>query len=465
MKKSLRIIIIGYGLSFIILTIAFLFSRRLNSLLDFSNEIEHTYLVRNQILKIKLYLIQAENNQRGFILLKDSTLLKPLSETQRNIFYELQQLGELIKNNTEQQQILIKLKNDVSRRYQVLYQTIDYAAEGKIESLRISSHNGLEIMEDFQNLALRMEQIALNQLQESEENKRDLEELTPLYLNLVLFISCIFQTLSFIFLFKEFRRSNLYYQQLERKIQELKVSNTELEQIAFVASHDLQEPLRKIRTFSDRLINNHKENLNDEGKLVLGRIAYAASRMQGLIEDLVNFTKISKTEEGLRPVDLNYCLEEAIEQLHEITKVKSAVINIDPLPVIYGYGKQLQLLFVNLIDNALKFTRANISPVINISVSLEAGSSIEPNNKKIETKTFYKISVSDNGIGFDKEFTHKIFIIFQRLHTQNSQYQGKGVGLAICKRVMLNHDGYITATAEQGVGATFNVYFPERTAP
>ncbi len=465
MKKSLRIILIGYGLSFVILTIAFLFSRRLNSLLDFSNEIEHTYLVRNQILKIKLYLTQAENNQRGFILLKDSTLLKPLKESQKNILYELQNLGALVKNNTEQQQILIKLKNDVSRRFQVLYQTIEYAAEGNIERLKISAHNGVEIMNGFQKLALRMEQIALDQLKESETSKKDLEKFAPLYLNLVLIISCIFQTLSFIFLFKEFRRSNLYYQQLERKIQELNVSSTELEQIAFVASHDLQEPLRKIRTFSDRLIKSHKENLNEEGKLVLGRIAYAASRMQGLIEDLVNFTKILKTEERLHPVDLNYCIEEAIEQLHDIIKAKSAVINIDPLPIIDGYGKQLQLLFTNLIDNALKFTRTNVSPVINISVSIKGGNSIEPNNKKIETKTFYKISMSDNGIGFDKEFMNKIFIIFQRLHTQNSQYQGKGVGLAICKRIMINHDGYITATGEQGVGATFNVYFPETTEP
>ncbi len=210
MKKSLRIILIGYGLSFVILTIAFLFSRKLNSLLDFSNEIEHTYLVRNQILKIKLYLTQAENNQRGFILLKDSTLLKPLKESQKNILYELQNLGALVKNNTEQQQILIKLKNDVSRRFQVLYQTIEYAAEGNIERLKISAHNGLEIMNGFQKLALRMEQIALDQLKESETSKKDLEKFAPLYLNLVLIISCIFQTLFFIFLFKEFKRSNLY---------------------------------------------------------------------------------------------------------------------------------------------------------------------------------------------------------------------------------------------------------------
>lgn len=433
--------------------------------MDFSNEIEHTYLVRNEILKIKLYLIQAENNQRGFLLLKDSALLNPLSETQKNIFQELEKLSQLTKNNVEQKQILIKLKNDVSRRYQVLYQTIDFATEGNIGRLKISARNGIEIMKDFQHLALRMEQIALIQLQESEKNKRTLEKFTPLYLNLVLIISCIFQTLSFFFLFKELRRSNLYYQQLERKIQELNASNTELEQIAFVASHDLQEPLRKIRTFSDRLINNHKENLNDEGKLVLGRIAYAASRMQGLIEDLVNFTNISKTEEGLHPVRLKYCIEEAIKQLYELKKAKAAVINFNQLPVIEGYSKQLQLLFVNLIDNALKFTRANVSPIINISSSLVAGSTIEQNYKKTETRTFYKISVSDNGIGFDKDFTHKIFIIFQRLHTQNSLYSGKGIGLAICKRVMVNHDGYITATAEQGVGATFNVYFPKKTEP
>ncbi len=433
--------------------------------MDFSNEIEHTYLVRNQILKIKMYLFQAENAQRGFLLLKDSSLLKPLSETQKKISTEVQRLTQLTKNNPEQQEIIIKLKYDIALRYQQLYQLNEFAAPDTINQLKINTANGARVMNDLEQLSLRMEQVALNQLHQSEDNKKTLEKLTPLYLNLILVLSCIFQALSFIFLINEFRRGNLYYRQLEKKIHELNVSNTELEQIAFVASHDLQEPLRKIRTFSDRLIKKHNENLNDEGKLILGRIAFAASRMQGLIEDLVNFTNLSKKEEILKPVDLNSCFEEATEQLDEIIKAKSAVITFDPLPTIEGYSKQLQILFVNLLDNALKFTRANVSPVINVSVSLENESSFHPDNKILEAKTFYKIAISDNGIGFDKDFTHKIFIIFQRLHTQNSIYQGKGVGLAICKRVMINHEGYITATAEQGVGATFNLYFPEKPVP
>lgn len=433
--------------------------------MDFSNEIEHTYLVRNQISKIQLHLLEAENYQQRFLFFKDSSLLKPFLETQKNISQQVQNLTQLTKDNLEQQQIIIKLKYDISLQYQLLNEAIEYAAQDKIELIRINTENGLRIKEDFQKLTVRMEQVALNQLNESEKNKKNLERLAPLYLNLILFISCIFQAFSFIFLTKELKRSNLYYQQLEKKIQELNVSNTELEQIAFVASHDLQEPLRKIRTFSDRLISRHNDNLNDEGKVILGRIAYAALRMQGLIEGLVNFTQLSKTEEGLQPVDLNNCVEDAIKQLRELKEEKDAVINFDPLPTIEGYGKQLQILFVNLLDNALKFTKPNVSPVINISVTLEDGSSIDPDHKKIEGRTFYKISISDNGIGFDKTFTHKIFIIFQRLHTQNSPYQGKGVGLAICKRVMINHDGYITATAEPGVGATFNLYFPEKQAP
>ncbi len=433
--------------------------------MDFSNEIEHTYLVRDQISKIQLHLIEAENYQQRFLFFKDSSLLNPFFETRKKISQKVHYLTQLTKDNPEQQHIIVKLKYDISLQYQLLNQAIEYAVRNNSEMIKINADNGLKIKEDFQKLALRMEQVALNQLYESDKNKKNLEKLAPLYLNLILFISCIFQAFSFIFLTKELKRSNLYYQQLEKKIQELNVSNTELEQIAFVASHDLQEPLRKIRTFSDRLTNRHNDNLNDEGKVILGRIAYAALRMQGLIEGLVNFTKLSKTEEGLQPVDLNNCIEDAIEQLHELKEEKDAVINIDPLPTIEGYGKQLQILFVNLLDNALKFTRSSVRPVINISVTLEDGSTVDPNNKKIEAKTFYKISVSDNGIGFDKTFTHKIFIIFQRLHTQNSPYQGKGVGLAICKRVMINHDGYITATAEPGLGATFNLYFPEKRAP
>jgi light-regulated signal transduction histidine kinase (bacteriophytochrome) len=261
----------------------------------------------------------------------------------------------------------------------------------------------------------------------------------------------------------EFNSIYLYQKQLEKKIKEVNVSNAELEQIAFVASHDLQEPLRKIRTFSDRLLNRHGELLNDEGKTVVERIVVSATRLQGLIEDLINFNSITKTEEEAKIVDLNNVVEEVMEDLFQTIQMKNAAITKDNLPIVRGYPQQLKILFVNLIDNAIKFSQREINPIVTISCKIEKGKMIEAGNEAIGDNDFYRIDIADNGIGFEKNFAHKIFILFQRLHTQNSSYTGKGVGLAICKRVMINHNGYIRASSTLNHGATFTVYFPVTT--
>jgi light-regulated signal transduction histidine kinase (bacteriophytochrome) len=185
--------------------------------------------------------------------------------------------------------------------------------------------------------------------------------------------------------------------------------------------------------------------------------------MRGLMEDLVNFNTITKTNEELKVVDLNKIVEETIADLSATIKSNNGVITKDNLPTIEGYEHQLKILFDNLVDNALKFSKPDERPIITIASRIEKGSVVEPGNESIAEKDFYSIAVSDNGIGFEKNFAHKIFMLFQRLHAQNSEYAGKGVGLAICKRVMINHNGYITATGSPNNGATFTVYFPIKT--
>jgi signal transduction histidine kinase len=466
LKRNVRLIFLTYGLSLIVLIIvALLFAQRFKALLDASAQVEHTYKVRNQILQVQSDLIEAENSQRGFIVTNDSALLKPLRETQISILNKVETLKRLTADNKIQQEIIVSLKADVSLRYRKLYEALDDMNDGSanLGKFKATSLEGRKIMEDFKNLAFKMEQEELKLLKQREENKRKFERAAPMYSTLIFVISCLFQVASFIFIMIEFNSIYLYQKQLEKKIKEVNVSNAELEQIAFVASHDLQEPLRKIRTFSDRLLNRHGELLNDEGKTVVERIVVSATRLQGLIEDLINFNSITKTEEEAKIVDLNNVVEEVMEDLFQTIQMKNAAITKDNLPIVRGYPQQLKILFVNLIDNAIKFSQREINPIVTISCKIEKGKMIEAGNEAIGDNDFYRIDIADNGIGFEKNFAHKIFILFQRLHTQNSSYTGKGVGLAICKRVMINHNGYIRASSTLNHGATFTVYFPVTT--
>ena len=303
-------------------------------------------------------------------------------------------------------------------------------------------------------LSNQMDEAETKLLQKRTETKIISENAAPKYLILILIISCVFQLTSFVVITKAFKRRHKYQLVLEDKIKELNIANAEMEQIAFVASHDLQEPLRKIRTFSDKLVHQFKDVLSQEGKVIIDKMSVASLRMQELLNDLINYTYITKNDEKLQQVDLKQCIEKVCKELYKIIEAKGAVIQIEELPAISAYPKQLSLLFSNLIDNSLKFTKPNNFPVINITCAEVVGTEVGSDQK------FLRISLSDNGIGFKKEFAEKIFIIFQRLHAYNSNLEGKGIGLAICKRVMVNHNGYITGTGEPNVGATFNLYFP-----
>jgi signal transduction histidine kinase len=466
LKRNVRLIFFIYGLSLVVLIIiSLLFAQRFKALIKASQQVEHTYKVRSQILLVQSDLIEAENSQRGFIVTKDSALLRPLRETQISILNEIETLKRLTADNKKQQEILVSLKADVSLRYQLLYTALEEIKEGdkNYEKFKTSSLEGRKRMDDFKKLAAKMEQEELKLLTKREQDKLKFEKTAPIYSTLIFIISSIFQIASFVFVMFEFKRTYLYQKQLEKNIQELNISNAELEQIAFVASHDLQEPLRKIRTFSDRLLHKHSEQLNEEGRSVVERLVAAASRMRGLMEDLVNFNSITKTNEELTLVDLNKIVEEALTELGATIKSKSGIITKDNLPTIEGYEHQLKILFVNFLDNALKFSKPNVSPIITITTATKKGREFEPDNFAIAEKDFHSIAVSDNGIGFEKNFAHKIFILFQRLHGQSSSYSGKGVGLAICKRVMINHNGYITATGSPDNGATFTACFPVKT--
>jgi two-component system CheB/CheR fusion protein len=241
----------------------------------------------------------------------------------------------------------------------------------------------------------------------------------------------------------------------------LERSNTELEQFAFAASHDLQEPLRKIQVFTNLLIDKNKDNLNAESKTYLDKIDSAANKMTRLINDLLNFSKLSKDNEPFIGVDLNKVLEGVRNDFDLLIKQKGAMVKWDRLPVIEGIQLQMNQLFYNLIGNALKFQKDGVSPVISITCSELSSEEIRRHSALDKNLLQYQIDIKDNGIGFDPQFSKQIFSIFQRLNNK-AVYEGSGIGLALCKKIVNNHHGEIYAESSEGEGAVFSVILPAK---
>lgn len=235
----------------------------------------------------------------------------------------------------------------------------------------------------------------------------------------------------------------------------LKRSNEELERFAYVASHDLQEPLRKIQIYTSRLESLVKDTAHDQW---LKKIWASARRMSMQIKDLLNYSRLSLTSENeFRQVDLNEILRGITSDLEVMISQKNAIINYDILPSIEAIELQMTQLFYNLISNSLKFSVAERDPVIVITTS--SLTEAERVRYKLTSQEYSKITFSDNGIGFEEGYEEKIFVIFQRLHNRD-QFPGTGIGLALCKKVVENHSGLIQAKALENKGATFTIILP-----
>lgn len=249
-----------------------------------------------------------------------------------------------------------------------------------------------------------------------------------------------------------------YSKNVEQKNRKLKQVNKELESFNYIASHDLQEPLRKIQAFTSRLLQKESANLSEWGLDVFAKIQSAANRMQKLIEALLNFSKLDKYEEEFTHVDLNHLLEESKVNLAEIIEEKNATIEADNLLSMEVIPVQFQQLLTNILNNALKYSKPHVPSHIKISSEIIEGRSIRHLNANENIK--YKlIRIADNGIGFEQQYSEKIFELFQRLHGK-AEYEGTGIGLSICKKIVENHSGIINAKGEPGIGAEFNLYFP-----
>jgi PAS domain S-box-containing protein len=229
----------------------------------------------------------------------------------------------------------------------------------------------------------------------------------------------------------------------------LERSNHELESFAYVASHDLKEPLRKIQSFGERLKSTAAESLGSEGRDYLERMLKAAVRMNGLIDDLLTYSRVTSTHHPFTSVDLAAVAREVLDDLSAMIERTGASVTLGELPVLEADPTQMRQLLQNLVANALKFHRQGVPPVVSVRATLD------PRLQRCELR------VEDNGIGFEEKYTDRIFNVFQRLHGR-VQYEGSGIGLAICRKIAERHGGTIGARSTPGEGATFHVSLPLR---
>jgi len=245
---------------------------------------------------------------------------------------------------------------------------------------------------------------------------------------------------------------------LAASIKKLEATNADLESFAYVSSHDLQQPLRKIQMFTSRIIDRDLENLSEGGQRDFEKISLAASRMRALIEDLLAFSRANTDSPEFERKDLNMMLDEVLENLEDKINTTGTRIETDSLVTLNIIPFQIRQVFQNLIENAIKFSGKDNTPVITIGsekVRLEKENTLG----LVAEKEYVHITVADNGIGFEPQFAEKIFDVFQRLHAK-LEYDGTGIGLAIVRKIMQNHNGAISASSAPGKGATFHIYLP-----
>jgi len=244
----------------------------------------------------------------------------------------------------------------------------------------------------------------------------------------------------------------LNYKLLEN-IASLEAANRDLDRFAFMASHDMQEPLRKIRVFCDRLWSKTRDVLDDDCKNDLNRIVNAAERMQNLISDILAFSQLSAEKVSFLPYDLNDLVAEVLSEMSEDVRMKEALVKVDKLPSLPVNPGLMRPLFHNLISNSLKYCKKGIPPEIQIRTKKE----VTPLNGG--EGQYCHILIEDNGIGFDQKYAEEIFGMFRRLH-RSSEFEGTGIGLALCKKIVEQHHGYLSAQSKVNEGATFIISLP-----
>ncbi|HEY3401808.1 MAG TPA: CHASE3 domain-containing protein [Ohtaekwangia sp.] len=439
----------------VLVILSFIYNRQFKEWSRYNDAIDHTQTVVSNLDNLFSYLKDTETSSRGFLLSTDSSFLEPYNLAYDSIIVISKRLPLLIRDNHSQQKRMDELHTLIEKRLQILAFTNQIYPQDKA-TFRKSLKRGRIVMDSCRALVKEMKKTEMHLLGERRKMKNSYELAAPNVFVIIFSFTIGAFIISFILLLTEFRNRLRYQKQLEDTVVDLDQFNDDLSQITHISSHHLQEPLRKLSIFSDQLILRHTRHLNDETKLIVHKIAGAALRIRELVEDLSKYTALSRDSSPAKRINLNVVLEE-IRNENFSQELKAENLVIEDEITINGHPNQIRLLFRSLIHNSIKFARPDVEPVVHISTARITKSELIDLRKKTGRDFFVKIILKDNGVGFDTSFAKKMFNIFQKLHPE---YEGKGIGLAIVKRIMNNHNGFIEAKGEINSGAEFNLYFP-----
>jgi signal transduction histidine kinase len=433
--------------------------------------LDKAYGINTRIDKIYSILKDEENRQRGYLITYSPSFFESTDYAAKNVHNEYTALYNVLKGEDEQQEHLITLKTEIDMKLKMLMAGKKYLMSGNIKRdslIEIMGSNHF-IMTKMRKTIGKMKRTEYKRFSSLRENAFAKSRFSIFIVSLTCGISIILLTSTLFALKREYDAKALIQKKLiasEKRLKEqvdaLYISNKELEQFAYVASHDLEAPLRKISVFSEKINSKLKDYPDEEVIDWLKRLNTSAARMRVFINDLLNYSKITRSLDITETVNLNSILKLVTEDLELTLNSKKAIVKIQPLIETKGNNTQLRQLFQNLVSNALKF---NDKPFPQITIYGEYYTKDELKHTtwlkdiSIKHQKYYCIFVTDNGIGFKLEYLQQIFVIFQRLHGR-SEFEGTGIGLAICKRIVESHEGFITAESEVGIGTKFIVGLP-----
>ena len=438
--------------------------QNVKQIIEDSGTVRHTVEVLMTIQTAYGDAVGAQSLERGFLLQPDADFGERYDQLRFDAHQQVVQLEYLVQDNPRQLERAKLFDGKIAAIYRDTTFLSAKSHEQMLEGVRKTGvGTGEQLMADIVNVrdAMINDENLLLQIRTRRRDENVAQAGATFTLAAVLTLGLL---IGFYWLFShhmgtlarahksaEENRSELQRRvaEKERAERELQRSNRELQEFAFVASHDLQEPLRKIRAFADRLRTRSESGLDETSLDYLARMDSAATRMSELIEALLNLSRVTTKGQPFARVDLNEALAVVLDDIQERFNECHAQITITDLPTIDGDPIQIRQLFQNLISNSIKFKAPGRNPRIEISLV------------PIPDPTSVSIRLRDNGIGFDPRHADRIFAVFQRLHGRG-EYEGSGIGLAICRRIVNRHGGNITATSAPREGATFTIVLPKR---
>jgi signal transduction histidine kinase len=467
-------------------------------LYEYYQLVDHAQQVMSELRNLLGLVADAESGIRGYVVTSDEMYLKPYDMAKVTVPDSVARIQRLTAESQRQQQLARELQPQVARRMQLLKRTVDAMNESgpSAGQAKIATGDGYRAMEQVRRTIRLMER------EEDAVLSQRIGDVTLGYwtavissllsaaLGIVLAVAGLW-LLNRDLKARETRAGELkaLNEQLEERVrqrtadisqtnaalrdeiaerrrierqvrlvaEELERSNRELTHFASVASHDLQEPLRKIQAFGDRLLGHCGDELSSKGRDYLNRILGAAGRMRALIDGLLEYSRVSTRNQPRVPVDLNHVARDVVGDLEARLQAAGGEVMIETLPTIDADPLQMRQLMQNLIGNALKFRRPDVEPRVKVSARVAPGPIT--GNGDSQPGWMCELTVEDNGVGFETAYSEQIFELFQRLHGRG-EYEGTGMGLAICKKIAERHGGSITAASTPGEGSRFVVKLP-----